>query len=167
MTDKIGLINQKYRASFSKTAFEIMGKNEGFLMRNHKMVIDEVVELANDAIDYALSSTRKEAEEKQFGKQAFNFYIRQILMPESHAIFTNLLMGNLPACFRGLRFMTEMMAKCYLADVDYSKDLFFGDKIKKIHTEEVGSKRRIPEIRFIEDFDEKLKTGNKTKNLWR
>jgi len=123
--NKIGLKNKKYRTSFSKTVYEVMEKNEKFLMRNFKTVIDEVVELANDAIDYSILCTNKEVENKTFGKSAFNFYVRQILMPESHAIFTHLLIGNLPACFRGLRFMTEMMAKCYLADANHSNDLFF------------------------------------------
>src|SRR3989344_3940011 len=162
--NKIGLKNKKYRTSFSKTVYEVMEKNEKFLMRNFKTVIDEVVELANDAIDYSILCTNKEVENKTFGKSAFNFYVRQILLPESHAIFTHLLIGNLSACFRGLRFMTEMMTKCYLADVDYSEDLFFGDKIERIHTKEAG---RIPEIRFIKAFDRKIKTGDKTEKLWR
>src|SRR3989344_3395063 len=148
--NKIGLKNKKYRTSFSKTVYEVMEKNEKFLMRNFKTVIDEVVELSNDAIDYSILCTNKEAENKTFGKSAFNFYIRQILMPESHAIFTNLLMGNIPACFRGLRFMTETMTKCYLADIQCPKDLFFGDKLEKIHVDKTGE--RVWETKFIVVF---------------
>jgi len=62
-------------------------------------------------------------------------------MPESHAIFYQFTHGKPVRVFRGLRFMTEMMAKCYLADTNHSEDLFFGDKIEKIHNKKIVARK--------------------------
>lgn len=115
--------------------------------------MDEVVELANDAIDIVQSYARQDKDRQLYGEKATHFYAYHVLMPTSHAIFTSLLAGNLPACFRELRFMVEMLAKCYLADDYYPDQLFFRDKLRML---ENRNGKRIAETVFIKEFATKM-----------
>ena len=147
----------------SQTSCGVMSRNEKFLFENFKDVVDEIVELANDAIDYAQSYARQDKGRLTHGEKATHFYAYHILMPCSNALFTTLLTGNLPSCFRELRFMTEMMAKCFLADLHYPDMSFFGEKLNALHSS--GSKKPPREIELIEEFAQKTNTD--LVHLWR
>ncbi|MDP3729877.1 MAG: hypothetical protein Q8R26_04025 [bacterium] len=139
-------------AILSRTAFEVMSKNEKFLLKNFKDVMDEIVELANDAIDFAQLYARQD-KNRRLGEKATHFYAYHVLMPTSYAIFTSLLTGNLPACFRELRFMVEMLAKCFLADAYYPNISFFRDKLHALENRD--GEKRIAETVFIKEFSDK------------
>ncbi len=151
-TKKLFYMSEQNNA-FSKITYETMSKNEKFLLKNFRDVIDEIVELANDAIDYAASCAKQDMDRQLYGQKATHFYTYHVLMPTSNAIFISLLTGNLPACFRELRFMVEMLAKCYLADIHYSNLSFFRDRLRALENQD--GEKRIPEIVFIKEFAEK------------
>lgn len=140
--------------NFSKTVYDVMDKNEKFLLENFRDVMDEIVELANDAIDCVQSYARQDKDRQLYGRKATHFYAYHVLMPMSHAILISLLTGNLPSCFRELRFMVEMLAKCYLADIYYPNISFFRDKLHALENRNKG--KRIAEITFIKDFSAKF-----------
>lgn len=153
------------QSNFSKTAYEIMDKNESFLLANFRDVVDEIVELANDAIDCSATYAKQDMGKKSYGNKAMHFYAYHVLLPSSNAVFSMLLLGNVVVCFRELRFMLEMLAKCYLADLHYPDQLFFQDKLTELHNRNNG--KRIPEIAFMEEFIGKIRTDENVIPLWR
>jgi len=158
---------QTHYKKFSKTIHEVAYENEDFLLQNSKDVFDEIVELVNDAIDYAQSYAKRDKDERKklHAESAMNFYAYSSLMPSSNALLVDLLTGNLPACFRELRFMIEMLAKCYLADRQYAQLTFFERKLYALQHTKDG--KRIPEIRFVEDFSKEIQDGVTPLELWR
>lgn len=156
------------KIKFSKTICEVADKNEDFLLRNSKDVFDEIVELVNDAIDYAQSYAKrgKDERKKLHAESAMYFYIYQSLMPSSNALLVDLLAGNLPACFRELRFMIEMLSKCYLADLRHPQFTFFERRLYALQHPD-DSKKRIPEFKFVEDFSKEIQNGNTPVDLWK
>jgi len=153
------------QSQFSQTAYSIMSKNEKFLLENFRDVMDEIVELVNDAIDYAAAYAKQDMDKKSYGNKAIHFYAYHVLLPSSNAIFSMLLLGNVVVCFRELRFMLEMLAKCYLADSHYPDQLFFQDKLTELHNRNNG--KRISEIAFIEEFIGKVRIDENIASLWR
>lgn len=150
--------------NFSKTVCGVMSENEKFLLKNFKDVVDEIVELANDAIDCVASYAKQDKDRQLYGQKATHFYAYHVLMPTSHAIFTSLLTGNLPSCFRELRFMVEMLVKCHLADAHYPNLSFFRDKLHALENRD--GEKRIAEVAFVKEFSEK--TGlNGMVPLWK
>ena len=156
---------EKPKSSFSKTAYEIMSRNESFLLASFRDVLDEIVELANDAIDYATVYAKQDIDKKSYGNKAMHFYAHHVLLSSSNTVFSTLLLGNVVVCFRELRFMLEMLAKCYLADSHYPDQLFFQDKLTELHNRNNG--KRISEIAFIEEFIGKVRIDENIASLWR
>lgn len=158
---------QTHYKKFSKTIHEVADKNEDFLLQNSKDVFDEIVELVNDAIDYAQSYAKRDKDERKklHAESAMNFYACNSLMPSSNALLVDLLTGNLPACFRELRFMIEMLAKCYLADSRYAQLTFFEQRLYTLQHTKDG--KRIPEIRLVEDFSKEIEDSATPLELWR
>lgn len=154
------------RTKFSQTACEVMNKNEDFLFENYKDIVDEIVELANDAIDYVSSYAKQDKGDKAYAEKAIHFYAYHVLMPSSNALLVSLLSGNLPACFRELRFLVETLAKCYLADLYHSEFSFFEKRLYFLQHPE-DKKKRVPETDLIKEFAEKSGNGEKVVNLWR
>lgn len=154
---------------FSKTIYEVVGTNEDFLLKNSKDVFDEIVELVNDAIDYAQSYAKRDKEQRKelHTESAMYFYVYNSLMPSSNALLVDLLTGNLPACFRELRFMIEMLAKCYLADQRYPQLTFFERRLYTLQHTEDGKRRRISELKFVEDFSKEIQDDTSPIELWR
>lgn len=93
-----------------------MRKNDKFLYKNAEDVYNEVSELINDAIDLMESGL---VGLEDYIRRSLAFFIYHILMPATCAIYANLLTGNLPACFAGLRLMLESLVECYPADLRY------------------------------------------------
>lgn len=160
---------QSQDIKFSKTISDIVVENEDFLRQNYKDVLDEIVELVNDAIDYAQSCAKRDENDRKklHAESAIYFYVCQSLMPSSNAILVDLLAGNLPACFRELRFMIEVLAKCYLADRLYSQLTFFERKLYALQHTEDGKRKRISELKFVEDFSKEIQDGASPIELWR
>ncbi len=133
-------------ADLSSEITPILRKNEEFLRNQVEVVYREAIDFVNDAIDYYIEFF------KQFREIAISatlHYIFFILMPISYSIFTNLLLGNIPACFRELRFLVESLAKCYLADLKFSNIPIFDERIKEV---EKGKK----EHEIVEEFEEAI-----------
>ena len=86
-----------------------MKENEEFLHRNANETYGEVIDLINDAIDLIGFAIEREKSIEDYVKRSMIFFLYHILMPSSYAIHTDLLIGNLPACFTELRLMFESM----------------------------------------------------------
>jgi len=151
--------------SFSEGIIEVIKKNENLLNKYGKGVLNEVIGLSYDAVDYDLFLVNKNIEQ-----YSMVFFTNHILMPVSHAIYADLLSGNLTACFMQLRLMIESLAKCYLADLIYPKENFCHKKILSL---QVGKKnvrdkpRRKTDTEIIKEFDKELGLGNDTEKLYR
>jgi len=146
-----------------------MKENEEFLHRNANETYREVIDLINDAIDLIGFVIKREKSMEDYAKRSMIFFLYHIPMPSSYAIYTDLLIGNLPACFMELRLMLESMAKCYLADLKYPKQSFFGEKLElllKETKEKNGKKAGKREYDFLEEFDKKVKLDRKSIKLW-
>jgi len=113
--------------SMAKFACVVMKKNEKFLKKNLQHI--EAIELINDAIDYMPINDK---DTRRAVKSSNIFYLHQILLPSSYTVYNHLLTGNLPACFRELRFLYESLAFCYYAEKNYPNEEFFIEQIKKM-----------------------------------
>jgi len=54
---------------------KLQRENKEFLVRNAKYIVDEVVELVNDAIDYLIIFAMQENAEEFYVRQAMAFYV--------------------------------------------------------------------------------------------
>jgi len=107
-------------------AIERMRANENFLLSHLEHV--EIIELINDAIEVS----RLEAKDGDaWIKSSKHFFFHPILLPSSYAIHKHLLTGNLPACFRELRFLFESLAFCHFAEKKFHEEVFFLDQMTK------------------------------------
>lgn len=124
--------------SMTKYTCQRMKNNEKFLIQHLQHI--EIIELINDAIDYmpiGVKDTRTAIKSSKF------FYLHQILLPSSYAVYIHLLTGNLPACFRELRFLYESLAFCYYAEKNYPDEEFFIEQIKKLGKQKDLSKTKL------------------------
>ncbi len=136
---------------FADSAAECFRENERFLLREARDVINEATELANDSIDYIGVCLQRKPE------QAMHFFGMYVLGSTSYSVFTNLLAGALPTCFRELRFLLETLAKCYVVDKEETDFDFPKDR---------QGKRRAAEITVVRKFDTYLNLGDKSVDLW-
>lgn len=113
-----------------------MRENEQFLREHAKATCDEVIELANDAIDYVRFAVRKGPQD--YVRYSMFFFLHHILMPFSYAIYVDMLAGNVPVCFMQLRLMLESLAKCYLADSEHPNSSFFQEKFELLESQKKG-----------------------------
>jgi len=144
-------MSEKYKEPIIKVIFDAMKENMEFLEKKSEWIMKEATELSNDAIDCLASLLGKGTE--FYKRNAIAFFIVHGFMPTSYGIFINLLAGNLPSCLRDLRFLTELLAKCYLADLKYPNETFFERKMDLLEQEnnEKGEKKR--EHEYIEEFE--------------
>lgn len=138
---------------------EVMRQNEAFLRQNAEETYYEVVELINDAIDNVVLAVKKNPED--YAKYSMIFFLHHILMPFSYAIHVDMLTGNIPACFMELRLMLESLAKCYLADLKYSDQIFFQEKLKLLEEE---NKRKKSTSKLMDELGAGL--GLDFRTLW-
>jgi|Deesub1362B_J571_1020462.scaffolds.fasta_scaffold00212_30 hypothetical protein len=144
----------------------VMKENEEFLRSNAPEAYKEVIELAGrDVIQYT-SERRYSGEE--YVKRSMVFFLFNVLMPLSYAIHTDLLIGNLPACFMELRLMLESLVKCYLADVKYPEKSFRRklELLEKETKERDGKKTPKREHDFMEEFDNMVNLDRGAVKLW-
>jgi len=103
-----------------------MRANENFLLSHFEQM--ETIELINGAIECSHQDTENS---NSWVKSSNHFFLNPILLPSSYAIHTHLLTGNLPACFRELRFLFESLAFCYFAENDYPNENSFLQQMEK------------------------------------
>lgn len=154
---------------FFSLASETAKENAEFLNHNAKHVAGEVVGLVDDAIDYMTFFIKQEKAIEVAVRQAMVFYVNHLLMPESYSVFVNFWLGNIPSCFRGLRFMVESLAKFYLADIKYPHQSFFETKLELLGKEcKSRNNINVPkrEHDFIEEFDRRVGLNGKSVKLW-
>ncbi len=147
---------------YSETIKEIMKKNEKFLERNIKEVLDEVSDFITkdiiDCVKFAASPQLKET----YTNWAMASYIFHILQPLGYGLLVDLLASNLPTCFFGLRVLLESVIKHYYADARYPSHLFFQQKLELLNSENW----KISEI--MNEGDRLLKLNkNKCSSLWK
>jgi len=126
----IGKSSMDPRNKLLKYIFKILEENERFLHEEAKGVLEEVVDLTNDSIDYL-----RYINQNKYLSQATTFFLAHVLMPQSYALYIDLLTGNLPVCFIELRILVESLAKSYYADLKYPNESFFGDKFLKLEND--------------------------------
>ena len=124
--------------------FETMRENEGFIRSNAREVEDQAIILINDVIDYIPHLSELPDKEDYYARHAMAFFLLHVAMPFSYANYMNLLSGNLPGCFTGLRLVLESLAKCYLADIKYPKLAFFQKKLEALDQELWQNNQSIP-----------------------
>lgn len=117
-------------SNFSDIICKVTKENEQFLHENAEEAWDEFVYLTLDSINYVSDSVKRHKEHSV--KYSMDFFAQLILMPLSYAIITDILSGNLPACFMELRLMLESLVKCYLADLRYPEKTFFQEKLEEL-----------------------------------
>jgi hypothetical protein len=129
--------------------FEIMGENQKFLLGRAKAkeTCDEIIELCNDAIDQVHLFAKRKHATQEFARLSQLTFCFHVLMPQSNALYADLLLGNLVACFNELRLMTESLAKCYLADISFPEQDFFQEKLRLLEEEGRSTSK------LLKDFD--------------
>lgn len=125
---------------------QVMRENNAFLRGNAKEVLDEVVRLINDAIDYVSVAVKRREATEEYVKSAMVFFLQHVLMPFSYALYAEALAANLPACFMQIRLVVESLALCYLADARYPDLAFFEDKLKRLEADGYRASRCMKEV---------------------
>ncbi|RLF01784.1 MAG: hypothetical protein DRK00_10875, partial [Thermoprotei archaeon] len=106
---------------------------------------EEIVELANDVIDYWPTHLPEGEFADLAIRSAFLFSLLHVVWPLSNGVLLDLLAGNLPACFMQLRLIVETAAKSLA--VDYAL------------------KFRGESLRGVEALEEYLRKGEKGKPI--
>src|SRR3989304_4994445 len=132
MSQKTGL--PKEIENYLNFIYAVARENQVYLLVNDKgkKVVNEVGELCNDAIDHMSYFAKKHGEGTEAVKYAMSGYAYRILMPQSSAIYSNLLLGNTLTCFSQLRLMTESLAVSYAADAKFQKGSMAVDKLGQL-----------------------------------
>jgi len=138
--------NSTAAAKYFDYIIKVMRENEEFLRKNAKETCDEVVELMNDAIDYVMHAVKRKESRKDYVNRSMAFFLHHILMPFSYAIYVDLLVGNIPACFMELRLMLESLAKCYFADLKYPDRTFFQERLELLEAEDLSMSKLMKEL---------------------
>lgn len=145
------------RKKILKQTFAIMEANERFLFRNARGVYDEVIELVNDSIDYLRLISRE-----NYQNNAMTFFYAHVLMPQSSAMYLDLLSGNLPICFAELRLMVESLAKSFYLDRKYQGNIFFQHKFQ-----ELGKISKLSITRIVKEAGMVVKVESEFTHLWK
>jgi hypothetical protein len=136
-----------------------MEENYNFLLQNAKETHDEVIELANDAIDYTINFAKKPDIQAEMIRSCVSAYVFHILQPQSSALYIDLLTGNVPGCFNKLRLLLEGLIKSYEADMQFKEQTFFMEKVQSLE-EEIYPKGKTSISKLME------KHGKKHRKLW-
>lgn len=138
----------------------ILRKNEEFLQDHAKECYEEVVDLTQDAIDnMSLLGSGPDAV-GDYAAKAMYYFIMHNLMPFSTAIYTEVLTGNIPACYPNLRLLVESLAHCYFADSRHPDRSFFHERMGLVELDDSSIASRLKEIGVH------LGAGNRFIALW-
>jgi hypothetical protein len=89
-----------------------------------------------------------------------NFFLINVLMPQSNGLVVTLLSGNLPVRFATLGLLVEALAKCYYADERFG-DVYFESKLAAV---EAGPRRTTTGL--IREVDAMVGTNDELSALW-
>jgi len=131
---------------------KVIKSNEKFLRKYAEETYVECIELINDAIDYTKNKNRKL-------HKSFYFFSNYILMPQSYAIWMDLLCGNLPACFIELRLILESLAMFFLIGPFSQESEFFKEMLNSALYKEKTSK-------ILKDFGNRIGLKDEPITLW-
>lgn len=156
----------KKNNKFAKHVARTMDKNEAFLENQAREAWEEIIDLINDTIDY-IKYQLELPDAKLPSERAMPFFTCHVLQPGCYSVAVNLLAGGLPACYRELRFILEMLAKCYLADRHYSEQSSFEERLRLLQREQKpdGTSRK-REHEFLEEFDRQVGQEGGARKLW-
>lgn len=143
---------------------EVIRENEKFLRDNAEGTYKEVIDLINDAIDNVSLAVEKPEREKDYLEHSMAFFTYHVLMPFSHAVYMDLLAGNVPACFMELRLILESLAKCYLADSGYPEAPFFQTRLELLGQE--MERAKLSTSKAMKGLGEELGVTNGFVALW-
>jgi hypothetical protein len=161
---------------FASIIAKVAEENEKFMEEKAKEPFSEVLGLVNDVIEYVrpyayLVIEKEEKTLKEYATRPMLFFMLHILMPFSYGLFTDLLLGNLPACFYELRVMLESIAKCYLAELysEEKENVFFEYKLLSLEEEEINEndEKRACTSRFLKEFGDIIGLGDEPSKLWK
>ncbi len=142
---------------------EVMRKNDKFLLENGKEYLKTIFFFVSvDVIDYVTQTTSLPNLKKHYQNWAMYAYIFHVLQPVSYGILIDLLVGNLPNCFFGLRVLLETLAKSYYADAKYPSHLYFEQKLQLLEID--LKKKTISEM--MKEVDDLLMLKNKCYSIW-
>ena len=153
-----------YTAKILDYYFEIIKENEVFLHENAEETYQEILKFLNDVIDYMVQEAKKKEARDNYVENPMPFFLYHILMPQSYAILSDLLVGNLPACFMELRLILEAMAKCYLASTCCPDESFFEIKLESL--ESVSDELKISISKLLKIFGDKIGLKDEPIALW-
>lgn len=153
------------KTELSKTICGTIERNERWLLQENPEVYHSAVELVNDAVDLVSACAKGKQPTESYEKLALHFFAYHVLLPGSYSLTLNLLAGGLPSCFRELRFLTEMIAKCYLADVHYPDLPSFHEKLRALEGD--GERAHKPVTPIMREFDKRLQSDDDATNLWK
>jgi len=138
----------------------VMKENNNFLRENAKGTLDEVIELMNDTIDHVSHQAKRKSSKENYVRSTIAVYIYHLLMPLSYAIYTDLITGNLTACFMEVRLMLESLVKCYIADLKYPNQAFFQEKLELLEKEGKSISK------IMRETGREFNLGNRFLALW-
>jgi hypothetical protein len=145
---------------FSEYACKRMADNENFVISHIDPL--ETFELINDSIVLNIGNKTKDLPVQI--KSSKQFFFKPILLPSAYAIQTHLFTGNLPACFRELRFLFEALAFCHYAEQQFPDESFFLNQVQKFEIFIKGKKTRKTISQLIENLE--CDTGIELKKVY-
>lgn len=122
---------------------DVLRKNDEFLRDNAKECYEEVVDLTQDAIDHMSWLGSGPDAAVNYVSKAMYYFIMHNLMPFSTAIYTEVLTGNVPACYPHLRLLLESLAHCYIADSRHPDSIFFHERMELVESDGSSTANRL------------------------
>lgn len=147
-------------ANYFNHVIDIMKENEIFLRENMIGTYEEVIDLTNITIDNIGLFVKRVEREKEYVERSMAFFTHHVLMPFSFALYLDLLVSNVPACFMELRLMLESLVKCYLADLQYPETAFFQEKLRSLE------QNRLSTSKLMKVLGKKLGVKREFVSLW-
>jgi hypothetical protein len=149
MAQKSGL--PKEIDNYLNFIYAVARENQVSLLVNEKgkKVVNEVGELCNDAIDYMSYFAKKQGEGNESAKYTMAGYTYRVLMPQSSALYSNLLLGNPLTCFSQLELMTRALAVSYGADSKFQRENLATEKMRQLVQKDgkhINTEKRLKEL---------------------
>jgi hypothetical protein len=139
-------------------AFDVLKKNDQFLRENAGDVYKEIVDFANEAVNYLGIFINIPSREEEYVKSSMFYFINHVFVPLSSGIWFDVLSGNLPVCFFEIRSILESLVKCYLADLRYPNESFFQDRLYLLEEEKISNSKWMRELEIQLDLDKAFVT---------
>ena len=149
------------RTNILSTINNVIVANESFLFDHTQSVYGEAMSLFSDFINNSISVQPHIQTASAYSASSLAFFLYHTLSPFSVAIYTSLLVGNLPGCFMMLRLLTEAFGNCLLADREYGQMNQFSKRLQFLQE----SKRRTTDI--LLELDKSINYEKSAVELWK